>query len=162
MNEKTPTPTRLAITVAEMARTCSLSRTHFWSLVRRGIMPSPVYCLRTRRPLYTRELQQSALAVRQTGMGVDGRYVLFYGARKAKTTVPAPKPSKPTKPTERYGELIEGLRALGMATVTEAQVAQAVASLYPHGIQGEEEGSLIRALWMYLRRPDAVLPVAAS
>src|SRR5690349_9510335 len=69
---------RAAVGVAEMARLCGVSRSHFWSLVRKGTMPPPIYAVKTRRPLYDAELQQVCLRIRQSNVGFDGEYVMFY------------------------------------------------------------------------------------
>ena len=150
---------RHAVTVAEMARLCSLSRTHFWSLIRKGVMPSPVYTLSSRRPFYPRELQQAALAVRETNVGYDGSYALFLARRKPKA-VPAAATATVArgqkKDADQYADLLDGLRALGMPAVSNDQVSKAVAELYPHGVERLDQGVVLRAVWTHLRRPSGV------
>ena len=77
---------KAAVTVTEMARMVGLSRARFYQLVNEGVFPPPVYCVRTRRPIYVEDLQKVCLEVRQRHCGVNGRLVLFYSAR---ATVPA-------------------------------------------------------------------------
>src|SRR5687768_1003504 len=106
--------TKVAVTVAEMARMVGLSRSRFYELVEAGVFPPPVYCVTTRRPLYPEELQRTCLEVRRRNCGVNGRPVLFY-SRGHRTPAPAVELLKPTvgpKPTS-HADLIDGLAALG-------------------------------------------------
>src|SRR4051812_23447927 len=87
-----PSPnTPAAISVSEMARRLTLSRGRFYELVKAGAFPSPCFCIHSRRALYPAELIQQCLQVRQTNIGVNGRYVLFYQQRSASIAV-APRP----------------------------------------------------------------------
>jgi hypothetical protein len=94
------------------------------------------------------EHQQLALAVRETGIGWDDRYVVFYVRRAPAPMVSNLKPKK----VERNGEILEGLRALGMASATDDQVTAAVAELYPKGTAGIDPGVVLRAIWTHMRR----------
>src|ERR1700736_238302 len=111
------TSSKAAISVSEMAARCQLSRGRFHELIRAGVMPWPQYDLRTRRPLYTRELQEVCLAVRATNIGIDGRFIVFYAPRSAERPR-RPRTSEERQPTGSHAELLQGLRALGIASVT--------------------------------------------
>jgi len=150
---------RAAISVTAMARLCGLSRTHFNLLIRTGVMPQPLYSLRNRRPFYDAEHQQICLKVRETNIGADGRYVVFYDRRSV-----SPPPSNPPARTSRraapprteaHAELVDGLRALGMTDATTADVVTALAACYPTGHDGIDEGEVLRGLWRHLRRINA-------
>src|SRR5205085_90216 len=67
-----------AHSVAATARLCGLSRARFYDLIRDGVMPQPVYCIRTKRPLYTADLAALCQRVKETNVGIDGRFVIFY------------------------------------------------------------------------------------
>src|ERR1700680_4502144 len=114
--------TKAAVTVAEMARMCGLSRSRFYQLIGTAF-PRPERQPGTGRPIYTEELQQVCLEVRRRNCGIDGKPVLFY-ARRLGTAPARPKPLKP-KLEARKGDilaLIEGLNALGLASATAAKV----------------------------------------
>lgn len=144
---------KAAVTVSEMARMVGLSRARFYELVEAGVFPHPVYDVSTRRPMYVEELQKTCLEVRRRNCGVNGRPVLFY-ARGHRATTPAAKPLKPPvakpKPTAAHADLIDGLGALGLV-VTPAQVAEAVAALYPAGVDGTDRGQVLRAVFLRLK-----------
>jgi hypothetical protein len=128
--------TKAAVTVSEMARMVGLSRARFYELVGAGVFPPPVYCVSTRRPMYVEESQKTCLDVRRKNLGINGRPALFY-ARGHRASTLAAKPSKSpvakAKPTAAHADLIDGLGALGLVA-TLAQVAEAVAALYPAGV----------------------------
>lgn len=145
--------TKAAVTVSEMARMVGLSRARFYELVEAGVFPTPVYCVSTRRPMYVEELQETCLTVRRRNCGVNGKPVLFY-ARGHRSTTPAAKPSKPPlakpKTTAAHADLIDGLSALGLVA-TPAQVGEAVAALYPAGVNGTDWGHVLRAVFLRLK-----------
>jgi hypothetical protein len=132
-----------------MARRVGLSRQRFTQLVSEGVFPAPVYDVLTRRPFYTSELQERCLEVKRRNVGVNGRVVLFYTKR-----LPAPAPT--AKPSNgqvngHHAELLDGLKGLGLTSVTVAQVEAAVKKLYPKGTKAVPSGDLLRTLFLHLR-----------
>lgn len=148
--------TKAVVCVAEMARMVSLSRARFYQLVQAGTFPSPVYDVRTRRPIYSEEVQRLVLEVRRRNCGVDGRPVLFY-ARGPRPIAP-PKPPRTDKATARFNghaDLIDGLAALGFASATAAQVEAALKVLYPTGTDNVDRGNVLRAVFLHLKRQNS-------
>lgn len=144
---------RAAVSISAMARTVGLSRSRFYDHVRCGVFPQPVYCLVTRRPMFLAEMQEDIMQVRQSGIGVNGQYVLFYDRRPSESPVTkARKPARPNVGTE----LLEGLRSLGLATVTSAQVEAAVSSTYPDGTGETDRAIVLRTIFRHLRRLGTV------
>lgn len=145
--------TKAVVTVSEMARMVGLSRARFYELVEAGVFPTPVYCVSTRRPMYVEELQTMCLNVRRRNCGVNGKPVLFY-ARGHRTTTPTVKPSKQPvakpKTTVAHADLIDGLSTLGLFA-TPAQVGEAVAAIYPAGVNGSDRGQVLRAVFLRLK-----------
>jgi hypothetical protein len=145
--------TKAVVTVSEMARMVGLSRARFYELVEAGVFPTPVYDVSTRRPHYDEKLQETCLTVRRRNCGVNGKPVLFY-SRGHRPLTPTAKPSKPTatkpKPTATHADLIDGLGALGLVA-TPAQVGEAVAALYPAGVNGTDRGQVLRAVFLHLK-----------
>jgi hypothetical protein len=149
--------TKAAVTVAEMARMVGLSRARFYQLVAEDVFPPPVYEVRTRRPLYTEDLQRTCLEVRRRNRGVNGRPVLFYARRVPSTALtPTLRRSKPITPrtAEDHADLLDGLKSLGLGSATAADVRAAVRSVYPGGVGGVDPGEVLRAVFLHLRRQN--------
>src|ERR1700675_2261034 len=105
--------TKAAVTVAEMARMCGLSRSRFYQLIGTAF-PQPERQPETGRPIYTEEQQQVCLEVRRRNCGIDGKAVLFY-ARRLGTTPATKNPPKPKlEPKSKdVSALVDGLNSLG-------------------------------------------------
>lgn len=148
--------TKAAVTVSEMARMVHLSRARFYQLVQAGSFPQPVYDVRTRRPIYTEELQRVVLEVRRRNCGVDGRPVLFYsrGPRLNTSTRPA-RTTKAKPASSHHAELLEGLAVLGLTTATAAQVDDALKAVYPRGVGESDRGGVLRAVFLHLKRQNS-------
>ena len=154
-----PPMTEAAISVSEMARRLTLSRGRFYELICEGVFPSPCFCIHTRRALYPAELIQQCLQVRQTNIGANGRYVLFYQSR---ASVPAPLVSARPRRTRERGRpadpavtaIREGLAALGMAAVGDDQIRAAVRSAFPAGTNGIDAGSVLAGVFRLIRSPN--------
>ena len=144
--------TKSVVSKSEMARMVGLSPARFAQLVG-TTFPWPQYDLKTRRPFYTEELQEVCLSVRKRNCGVDGRPVLFYARRPINLTA-VQKPRKAKPPKDNHADLIDGLKGLGLATATAAQVADAIKELYPQGISGLSDGEVLRAVFLHLRRKN--------
>ena len=145
-----------------MARMVGLSRQRFHQLMTEGVFPPPVYDIRTRRPHYTEEMQKVCLAVRQKNVGINGRVVLFYARRPVlavpKKQISTQRSTSSKKPPQHAG-LIEGLKGLGLATVTESDLTSALQKLYPSGTAGVGEAEVLRSVFVHLmRRPDVSGP----
>jgi hypothetical protein len=144
------------VSVAEMARMCGLSRARFYQLANEGVFPTPIYDLRTKRPFFNEELQEVCLEVRRRNCGINGRAVLFYAARigsavaktKARKTTPSAK-------SGQFDELVEGVRCLGLTTVTTPQVESAFKRCFPNGKAGVDDGAVIRAVFLQIKRQNS-------
>ena len=144
-----------AVNVAEMARMVGLSRARFYQLVG-STFPHPIYDVATRRPFYPSDLQETCLEVRKRNVGIDGRPVLFYARRMVIAPVMAKRAvKKPVVVNNQYDDLLDGLRALGLFDVTAAQVGAAVTQLYPAGVDGTDEGEVLRAVFLAIKRRDS-------
>jgi len=144
--------TKVAVTVAEMARMVGLSRARFYQLMG-SAFPSPVYDVATRRPLFVEEMQKVCLEVRRRNCGIDGKPILFYCRRAPISTTKRPTKiagSKPNVPSD----LLDGLRSLGLTTAS-AQVEAALSKLYPHGTVGIDHAQLVRSVFIFLKRRNS-------
>jgi len=148
--------TKATVSVAEMARMVGLSRTRFYQLASEGVFPSPLYRIDTRRPFFTEEMQGVCLEVRRRNCGVNGRPVLFYSSRIRSTVAKSKAKSKtPASKSGQFTELVEGLRCLGLTTVTTPQVEAAVRQVYPNGLSGVEPGTVLRAIFLKIKRQNS-------
>lgn len=130
--------------VTQMARQLELSRTRFYQLQKQGIFPMPVYCIHTRRPFYTHALQRLCLHIRKTGIGHNGRTILFYIQRKT-TSEKADEPA-----SKLHTELSDIMKQLGLKISAE-QIKTALKKIYPKGVPPDlDEGLIIRDLFRYL------------
>jgi hypothetical protein len=148
--------TKAAVTVSEMARMCGLSRARFYQLQKTGIFPPPLYDVSTHRPVYDEELQKVCLSVRHRNCGVNGKPILFY-ARRPPLVHPTPKTKRvraPIPKKDQHLELIEALHALGLASVTPAQVGAAMKEVYPQGTAGVDQAEVVRTVFLHLRRKN--------
>ena len=130
-----------------MSQMVKLSRARFYQLLEQGFFPEPLYDERSKRPYYDIELQKKILECRQSGIGIDGSYMLFYSPRKNGTTSTTKK--RNVDPVIK--ELVETLESMGLGTTVE-QVKQAISEIYPDGTADVEQGVLIRELFRYFKK----------
>lgn len=152
------TESRSIVNVSQMARMVGLSRQRFWQLACEGVFLLPVYDIKTKRPLYISEMQEMNLRVRQTNFGLNNRPIMFYARRTTPVSSGNAEPSRrrsvSPKLTQRHESIIEGLKQLGMSTVTSAQVDAAIKALYPNGQSGDD-GDVLRTIFVHLMRRDS-------
>ena len=154
-----PSPRKAAHSVTEVARLCGMSRARFYDLIRGGVMPHPVYSTRTRRPLYTADLAALAVRVKETNVGIDGGYVIFYARRTEQASTAPVKgastsrhvPPEPPEPLVK--EMVEALRAMGVRACEE-ELTAAVARQCPLGPREETFEFDLRAIFDHLRCRD--------
>ena len=139
----TNSETRAGVSVSEMANMVGLSRQRFHQLMQAGVFPQPQR--NDGRPFYDEPTQEVCLAVRRRNCGVNGQVVLFY-ARRQTTPMKLKKLSAMPSP---HADLLDGLRSLGLASVTAADVGAVVKELYPQGMEGIDQGEVIRAVFLH-------------
>ncbi|AQT68250.1 hypothetical protein STSP2_01406 [Anaerohalosphaera lusitana] len=139
------------VSVKQMAEMLNLSRARFYQLLDEGIFPQPIYDLRTRRPLYDARLQKRCLEVRDTGIGDNGRYILFYSPREKSESQPRKQNKGKTTANLKYQELTETLNSMGL-DCSAKEAGSAIEEIYPEGIEHEDEGVVIREIFRYLRQ----------
>ena len=145
MNNKKLSISKPIVSMTEIAQMVQLSRARFYQLLQSGFFPKPLHDERSKRPYYDLELQKKILECRQSGIGVDGSFMLFYSPRKNGTTSNVRKKIGPV-----VKELAEILESMGLDT-TVKQVQQGLSEIYPDGTNGEEQGVIIRELFRYFK-----------
>jgi hypothetical protein len=138
-----------AVTVSEMAEMCQLSRSRFYTLVDQGVFPKPVQHPSSKRPMYDQGLQQKCLEIRRTGIGMNGAPVLFNRKpTKGRTRKVHTRTATDTK--QDHADLLDALKGLGLTTTAQA-VAEAVVALYPSGLAGQDQGDVVRRVFLHLQ-----------
>ena len=115
-----------------MARMVGLSRQRFHQLLQAGVFPQPQRNEASGRPFYDEPSRSAAWKCVGGNCGVNGQVVLFYARRQSAPT----KPRKATPAPSAHGDLLDGLRSLGLTSATAADVTAAVKGLYPRGSAG--------------------------
>lgn len=164
LDQPFPRGRRAAFSVAEVAKLCRLSRARFYDLIGGAApaMPPPVYDLRTRRPFYTAELAARCIEVRETNIGIDGRFVMFYEQRRqTATTEPTPSAAQASSRRRQAAldplmqEMLESLRAIGI-TATDAEMIEAVSRCCPSGLSDERFDLDLMLVRSHLQRQRGV------
>jgi len=142
---KSEEPLKAAVSVSWLCRQLSMSRSQFYFHVKRGTFHPPLRLASNQRPYYTASMVEDIVKARETGVGVNNEYVLFY-ERQAKNDV---------TPKADLSSLLEGLRRLGLAEITAAQVEAALAICFPKGTNGQDEANVLRVVFRHLKRAGA-------
>jgi hypothetical protein len=148
--------TKSAVSISEMARMVGLSRQRFAQLVKAGVFAAPQVEPETKRKFYDQLTQQSCLEVRKKNVGINGKVVLFYSARNNLTpTKPRRGKVIPPKQEECHADLVEGLKSLGLTSVTASQMNQAVKQVYPQGTKNLDHGEVLRGIFLHLKAKES-------
>jgi hypothetical protein len=99
------------------------------------------------------EMQNVCLEVRKRNCGVNGKPVLFYSRRLAPNPIPSKVRNSKLKPDDN--EILSGVRALGLTSATAVQVGLAVKELFPQGTSAVDQGEVIRAVFIHLKRQNS-------
>lgn len=146
VESKTENPMKAAVSVSSLCRVLKMSRSQFYFHVKRGTFHAPLRLPSNNRPYYTASMVEDIIKARETGVGVNGEYVIFY-ERKPPSTKAEPK-----TPKADHSGLLEGLGLLGLNSVTPEQVEAALAACFPKGTTGQDEATVLRAVFRHLKR----------
>ena len=147
MNTKKLSISKPIVSISEICQLLQLSRSRYYQLINSGFFPKPLYDERSNRPYYNIALQKKILEARQTGIGIDGSFMLFYSPRKSENVSYLRK--KKVDPVAK--ELAEVLESMGLETAFN-EVQEALSVLYPDGTEGIDQGVIIRDLFRYLKQ----------
>lgn len=143
---KSENPLKAAVSVSAMCRLLKMSRSQFYWHVAKGTFHAPLYLASNKRPYFTASMVEDNLRARESGVTVSGEYVIFYERQ--------PTDAKATEKRGKsdYSSLIDGLKALGLSTVTNEQVEAALAACFINGTTGQDEANVLRVVFRHLKR----------
>jgi hypothetical protein len=147
MNNKKVSISKPIVSISEICQMIELSRSRYYQLVNSGFFPKPLHDPRSKRPYYDIKLQKEIVECRQSGIGCDGSFMLFYSSRKNGTT----SSQRKKKVDPQTKELTETLESMGL-DVTVEQVQQGLTEIYPDGTNDVEQGVVIRELFRELKQ----------
>jgi len=150
MNSKKLSISKPIVSISEICQILQLSRSRYYQLVNSGFFPKPLHDSRSKRPYYDLKLQKTIVECRQSGIGVDGSYMLFYSPRKTETVSHVRK--KKVSPVVK--EMTETLESMGL-DVTIEQVQQGLSEIYPDGTDEVAQGVVIRELFRCLKQKQS-------
>lgn len=142
------------MSVGEMAQSLGHSRARFWQLQKQNIYPLAIYDVRTKRPFFDARLQRICYEVRETGIGCNGQFILFYSPRRTFTTKTQRSCVEKTRKKEipaEHQELVDTLTQMGME-VSGEQVSEVVQKIYPDGLDNRDMGVVVREVFCHFRK----------
>ncbi len=107
-----------------------------------------------KRPYYSEELQAVCLEVRRRNCGIDCKPILFYARRLGTSPAKPRKVKAPATTNPQHTDLLEGVRSLGLASVTAADMAKAMKEIFPSGVENKDDGEILRAVFLHLKRKN--------
>jgi hypothetical protein len=153
---ETNEPIKVGVSITEMAKMMSLSRSRCYQLIEEGIFFPPVYDIETHRPFFPPEIQAKNLEIRRRNCGANGKPILFYARRFATEPVikqlPARKAKSKTPKDSTIERLMSDLKSLGIENPNPVQIASTLKSCFPAGISQVEESEVLRTLYRSLKR----------
>jgi hypothetical protein len=144
---------KAVVSVSEMADLCQISRSRWYEMVASGIFPKPIQLPSVKRPVYDRSLQERCLEIRATGIGLNGPVLFNRKPKKAQQSKPkTQRPAIGERLDPVVEPILEALKDLGLSTTPKA-VGDAVSVLFPSGIAGQEQGDVVRRVFLHLQSP---------
>ena len=145
------------LSISQMAKLLNLSRSRFYTLMSEGIFLPPIYSASNKRPYFTAEIAQKNLQAKKNNVGVNGKICLFY-SRNSSSCVHKKKLRKNklqnNSAEDEYEDLREGLGALGLSNISDAQIGSALKSCFPNGTADTPEGEILRAVFLSIKRQN--------
>ena len=148
MNKQKLNITKPIVSIREICEVLQMSRSRYYQLVDSGFFPKPLIDERSNRPYFDAALQKKILEARETGIGVDGSYMLFYSPRKKESHSHSKKKRKVDPVIQELGEMLE---SMGVETAFN-EVQKALDKLYPDGTEDIDLGVVVRELYRYFKQ----------
>lgn len=150
------------VSIPAMCSLMGISRSRYYQLLTGSFILPPVYSLENKRAYFTREMAERNIAVVRNNCGLNGKICLFYNTSRRTGSSPV----KPVKNREQksqsspdnknpYQDMIEGLACLGLPDIKPSQIELIVTKLYPEGIQNEDEGEVLKAVYRAILKQNS-------
>ena len=142
--------------VSTLCKILGLSRARFYQLQQKGKFPFPVFDIHTRRPFFTRQLQDICLEIRSSGIAYDDTYILFNASQHRLDSSQNKQISKtnkqPVAQNSKIIEVSETLRQMGIQNCTYSDVEVAIKRLHPtESVETIDTGILVGELFRHFR-----------
>ena len=147
------------LSITQMAKLLNLSRSRFYQLVSEGIFLPPIYS-ENKRPYFTFEMAEKNLEGKKNNVGVNGKIVLFYSSRN-NSSLPAHKEksgknkSQNNSVENNYQDLRDGLSALGLSNVSDAQIESALKNSFPQGTTNIDSSEILKRVFLSIKRQNS-------
>lgn len=142
------------VSINQLCQLMGVSRSRYYQLLTDGFILPPLYYLESKRAYFTRVMAEKNLSVVRNNVGLNGKVCLFYHTRRRTSPMPIkpaknreqkPKPASENK--NPYQDMIDGLACLGLQHVKPSQIEVIVTKLYPEGVQNQDEGEVLKAVY---------------
>ena len=150
------------VSIPTLCSLMGISRSRYYQLLSGSFILPPIYSLENKRAYFTREMAERNIAVVRNNVGLNGKVCLFYHTRRRMGPVPVkpakrreqkPKPASENK--NPYQDIIDGLACLGLPDVKPSQIEMIVTKLYPEGIQNQDEGEVLKAVYRAILKQNS-------
>lgn len=135
------------VSISELCQMLQLSRSRYYQLVNSGFLPKPLTDERSKRSYYDVTLQQKCIEAREKGIGADGSMLLFYSPRRSENS----HKKRKQKVDTQIQEYVDTLRGMGLE-VSAKQVKGAISELFEEGLNGQDQGLVIRELYRFFKQ----------
>ena len=148
------------LSITQMAHLLNLSRSRFYQLVAEDIFLPPIHSPENKRPYFTSDMARKNLEVKKNNLGVNGQIVLFYSSRNNSLSLTHKKKSGKNKSgnnstEDNHQDLKDGLLALGLSNVSDAQIESALSNCFPNGTETVDEGQVLRSVFLSIKRRNS-------
>ena len=141
---KSENPLKAAISVSAQCRLLKMSRSQFYWHVKRATFHAPLK-LQNGRPYITAAMADDNRRARETGVTVSGEYVIFYERQPTSTKIGIKKFKNDLT------ALLDGLKALGLGTITNQQLESALTICFPDGTSGHDDNVILKRVYRHLK-----------
>ena len=146
VQQKLENPMKAAVSLSSLCRVLKMSRSQVYFHIRKQTFHTPLRLASNNRPYFTASMVEDIIKARETGIGVNGEYVLFYERQPTATK------QEDTKSKNDHSALVEGLALLGLTNVGTEHVEAALNACFPKGTTGQDEANLLRTVFRHLKR----------
>jgi ACT domain-containing protein len=143
--------------INQFCKLMGISRSRYYQLIYGGLIFPPTHSSENKRPYYSQTTLDENLNVKKMNIGVNGKVCLFYNSRTPKNAVqPKTKIVKQkTITSDKYSDILEGIKALGLNQVSLSKVQSAVEELFPKGIESIAEAEVIKQVFCLIHKQNS-------